>query len=536
MGIIKDKVYGRSPSGGLSEEGKQGLGIALGTILSAALAFVIYLFIFRGAGKNPAVQQTAAAVASSVTAKITGGPVSGVSSMLNNPEQSWRTFIIVFLFALFITFLSIYINHEVNKGKYRSTVDSAAELIAVRRTTISRKFGELGNTAAGKSVTRALTQKPRSMPYDQIEGSDARLALVNWRPLTVRLTGYLGGVNGIADGVFDMSSGIEHAMHLGARGFVFDIDYLDVEPCHPVVAFRDKGGILRSINTGAIRDGMDAIANKAFVGDQPNYDPILIIIYMRRIPPGNIQKTLYMQNIAKALDSLTEYHLGQTQEGNYHNCLMEDSLFYTPITEFQKKFIILTNYNTASLPSTPNPKDNLHWWTHARIYADPDGASASLGSVTEAPPASPAAYAHVGDLALLNNIGEGKTTEDYLNISKMKFKIALGPPEEPVTPAILSKLMNGLGIQCVPIDVIALGMSENYKLCSATATDLIQLSNLQCDSDALSYWTFGGWSRKKMADETTDTTGIPAFIIDPPTVPSKPSGSMNSGGGAVSIS
>lgn len=522
--------------GGRSDEQKQEFGLAGIIILSAGLAFLIYLFIFHGPIKSLAVQQTAAAVTSSIAAKIAGGPVSGVTSMLNNTEQSWRTFIIAFLFVLFVAFLSIYIDHEVNKGKYRSTVDSAAELIGVRRATISSKLGELGHTATGKSMTSALTEKPRRAPYNEIKDEDARLALVNWRPLTVRLAGYLGGVNGIRDGVFDMSSGIEHAMHLGARGFVFDIDYLDVEPCHPVVAFRDSGGILRSINTGAIRDGMDAIANKAFVGDQPNYDPILIIIYMRRIPPGNTQKMKYMQNIAKALDPLTEYHLGQTQEGNYHNCLMEDSIFYTPITEFQKKFIILTNYNTSSLPATPNPKDNLHWWTHARIYADPDGASASLGAVTEAPPASPAAYAHVGDLTNLLNIGEGKPTSDYLKISKMKFKIALGPPETPVSASNLSKLMNGLGIQCVPIDVIALGMSDNYKLCSATATNLIQLSEMQCVSDPLSYWTFGGWSRKKMADETTDTTGIPAFIIDLPTVPSKPPGSMNSGGGSLSIS
>jgi len=504
-------------------------------IFFALLAFIIW-YIYRYVAKSPAVQQAATAVASSVAAKFTGGSVTGVSSILNNSEQSWRTFIIAFLFVLFVTFLSIYIDHEVNKGKYRSTVDSAAELVGVRRATISSKLGELGHTATGKSMTSALTEKPRRAPYNEIKDGDARLALVNWRPLTVRLAGYLGGVNGMRDGVFDMSSGIEHAMHLGARGFVFDIDYLDVEPCHPVVAFRDSGGILRSINTGAIKDGMDAIANKAFAGDQPNYDPVLIIIYMRRIPPGNTQKMKYMQNIAKALDSLTEYHLGQTQEGNYHNCLMEDSMFYTPITEFQKKFIILTNYNTASLPSTPNPKDNLHWWTHVRIYADPDGASASLGSVTEAPPASPAAYAHVGDLTNLLNIGIGKTTEDYLKISKMKFKIALGPPEIPVSASDLSRLMNGLGIQCVPIDVIAMGMSDNYKLCSATATNLTQLSDLQCVSDPLSYWTFGGWSRKKMADETTDTTGIPAFFIDQPTVPSKPSGSMNSGGGSLSIS
>jgi hypothetical protein len=532
MGIIKDNVYGRSPSGDGSNELKRDLGIVY-TV--AGVVFVI-LIVYVVLSNNPAAKQTVAGLASSVTAKVTGASSSGVGSVLNNPEQSWRTFTIVFLFALFVTFVGIYIDQQVNKGKYRSTVDSAAELIGVRRTTISRKFGELGNTAAGKSATRGLTQKPRGVPYNQIKDGDARLALVNWRPLTVRLAGYLGGVNSIRDGVFDMSSGIEHAMHLGARGFVFDIDYLDVQPCHPVVAFRDSGGILRSINTGAIKDGMDAIANKAFAGDQPNYDPILIIIYLRRIPPGNTQKKLYMQNIAKALDPLTEYHLGQTQEGNYHNCLMEDGLFYTPITEFQKKFIILTNYNTSSLPATPNPKDNLHWWTHARIYADPDGASASLGSVTEAPPASPAAYAHVGDLTNLLNIGLGKTTDDYLKISKMKFKIALGPPEVPVTASDLSRLMNGLGIQCVPIDVIAMGMSDNYKLCSTTATNLTQLSDLQCVSDPLSFWTFGGWSRKKMADETTDTSGIPAFIIDPPTVPSKPSGSMNSGGGGLSIS
>jgi hypothetical protein len=115
---------------------------------------------------------------------------------------------------------------------------------------------------------------------------------------------------------------------------------------------------------------MDALTRYSF---NTNYDPVLVIIYLRRIPRGRTQKDIFFKALAASLDPLSTFHLGTTEQGNFHNCRSEKNLFTSEITNFQKKFIVMCNYNTNLLTNTPNPKDNLDFWTNARIYLDENG-------------------------------------------------------------------------------------------------------------------------------------------------------------------
>ena len=451
-----------------------------------------------------------------------------------NPTESSaifgsKYFVPALLIALAIVYFSVAGIYKQKYGQYRSNPESINKLLTIRRHTLSSAIQPLVEN------TRSACQKllGSSIPYNKITRNQT--ALLNWRPLTVRLVGYLGGINSSLDGVFDMDLGVTLALAQGARGFVFDIDYLEDAPCAPVVINRDDSGIMRSLHTGSIYKGCKALASNAFTN---NYDPVLVILYLRRLPPSETQRTKFLSGIAAALDPLSTNHLGSNEIGNFHNCRSESQLFRNPITNYQKKFIILVNYDTTQLPSTPNPKDNLDFWNNARIWQDPSGISSTLGSVTMPAPSSPPAYVHVGALSQLLNIGSTDKGA-YVTGSSATFKIAIGDINKPISVSDINTLLNQLGIQCVPIDVIALSATPDHETTIKKynpAKSLNDLANPSNQKDPMSFWINSGWSRKLIIGDTrTGDTPEPiqGFIIQTAVVPVKPPISTNSAGGAL---
>ena len=467
--------------------------------------------------------------------------------------------VVTFLFPAFLIILTIYFlimgsMYNMVHNNTRSTQESINSLLAMRRGIISSSLDPL--VKVDRSVCNELLNDRRVVPYSLInkagEGTGDQRALVNWRPLTVRLTGYLGGPDGGAmDGVFDMEAGVRHAIHLGTRAFFFDIDYLENAPCEPIIAFRDDSGVMRSLHTGSVKAGIRELASKAF---ETNYDPVLVILYLRREPRGASQKDRFFKNIAWALAPLAENHLGLTDNGNFHNCSSEAKLFLSPITMYQKKFIVIVNKDTSLLPRTKNPKDNLHYWTNARIYQDPSGLGTALGSVTTTAPTAPAAVAHVGFAGQLLKIGSTDKPA-YLTSSASTFKIALTSPDYNYTMNELNELLNELGVQCVPLDILKLGItSEHSKTLNSTTLpeNLAGLSDKTNVKDPLSFWTYAGWSWKNLENYKRDgfqdykegfeetapiqpIKPIPGYVIPAPTIPKKPSSTMNSNGGLVNV-
>ena len=441
----------------------------------------------------------------------------------------------VILIALMITYFSIAGWYSHKYGQYRSTPGSIQKLLTIRRQVLSTTIQPLVQNTI--SVCSNILAKQGV--YSKIAQNET--ALVNWRPMTVRIVGYLGGINSAYDGVFDMEMGVTLALAQGARAFVFDIDYLDDAPCAPVILHRDDQRVMRSLHTGSIRLACKALAEKAFMY---NYDPVLVIVYLRRIPPTVSQQNLFFKAIASSLDPLTAYHLGSNEYGNFHNCRSESQLFASPITNYQKKFIVLTNYNTNILVPTPNPKDNLDFWTNARIYQDPSGLSSTLGSATPTVPTGQVAYVQVGAASQLLNIGssdQANYVHGSTSASANTFKICLGAVDYTYTSSELNILMNILGCQCVPMDVVALSALPAHTTtitkhkAPATLNDLANPSN---ELDPLSYWINGGWSRKLIIGDKTDDsapTPIQGFVIPSTVVPKAPSPSTNSNGGLVNI-
>jgi hypothetical protein len=460
-----------------------------------------------------------------------------------------RTIVTLVIITMTLYFFIISAWYAITQGQYNSSPESIKSLITAQTHSLNDSFNTHG-ISLNESVCSKIHQK--DVVYTTLQKP-----LVNWRPLTVRLAGYLGGLNkSPRNGVFSEDDAVKLALKSGARAFVFDINYMNKFPCKPVIMYRDSGGIKRSLNTGSINAVCTALEKYAFksAGTQ-NSDPIIIIVYLNRVPSGTNQRKTFLSNVASSLSPLSKNHLGLTEQGNYHSCKMESNLFTNDITYYQQKFIVLTNYNTADISPTQNPMDNLHFWTNARIYQDDAYYDSSLGTVTPLKQPAPTSHAVIGSTAqyLQMPTATKPTYRSPSGTSFSKFVISLADPAYPYTVANVNQLMNETGIQCVPLDVLTLTATQNY-VTSKTSTPALSsttISTATNTSDPMSFWIYAGWSPKpqearqgfldykegfESVPAIEPASPIPVFVRPKPIIPKAPSQATNSNGGLVGIS
>jgi hypothetical protein len=452
------------------------------------------------------------------------------------------TIIFLLLLAISSAIYSAYVYFT--WAKYSSKQCDVNTVITDRRQSIGTFITPTNANSA--SVCSKLSSS--SSPYNLINGRGK--AVSNWRPLTTRIAGYLGGISGVTNGVFDMEPGIKAALHVGARSFIFDIDYLENTPCIPRVMFRDINGVDRALNTGDITLGFQTLTDNAF---KDNSDPVIIVIYLNRIPPGKDQQKSFFSNIALAFQkgNISKYYLTTNSQGNFFKCSGEQLLFTNDITDYQNKFIVLCNYDVSKIvPINSDPKNNLWWWTNARIYKNPKSTDSRISAPM--PETGQTAYAYIGSTSDYLNI-PGADEASMIENTSNKFNISIGPPDQVLTAQNLDYLLNTIGIQSVPIDVIGLAMIPSTRrgasgtqwqdtLSSMTpASTKGDLSTGLANSDLLSYWRYAGWSYKNILEGFENPAPlpvpdpIPGFIRPQPVIPKKPSPALNSNGGLVSI-
>ena len=327
--------------------------------------------------------------------------------------------------------------------------------------------------------------------------TDSKKKLLNWRPLTVRLSGYLGGRNNVANSVFDTKQGIIHAIKLGARAFVFEIDYLDKRPCEPLLMYRDELGIMRSLNQGSIKEGMEALYSNAF---SSKTDPVLIILYLRRIPSRPGQEKRFLSAIANAMyqANIQRKILNTIGSNDYKRRKFEGDLFKNiSIKDVQQQFIILINYDTSKITGTNTQMNvNLDMWIHCRIWQDNN--SRQIGATPQLPTSGAIKHAQIGFSddyisSLSTDTSKARVKQDTTEI----FTISLGPVDKTYTMEDLRKLLNEGGIQCIPLDVLGYGESEKHLITLGPSTSSPQnIWDATNPEDPLSFWTHGGWSIK----------------------------------------
>jgi hypothetical protein len=522
------------------------------TIFVFIALFFIIIILFKFVGGSTTVQGSL-------------GHISGLKGrLMDGAKGVGRTPLALFAMIGMMFYYFISAGHfYYARGKWRSNRPHIRALSQIKGALISNSLGKYAPLPgiASYSVIKSILA-PNTV-YRTIPANYR--ALVNWRPLTVRLAGYLGGTgtSPSMDGVFSMNQGITSALERGARGFFFDIDYLDIAPCNPVVIFRDDGNVMRSLNTGSITLACKTLAEKAFVS---NTDPVVLFIYLRRIPAFPKQKAAFFKQIANALYELRTNFLKDIDSQNFHSCTNEGGVFLTEINKFESKFIISMNldtFDTNKYIPPSNIRDNLHFFNNIRMYSDPQGLSAGLGAVTSPPKTGITPHIQVGHISQLLNLpavagSSGKSAlAQYQESARTTFKVVIGSPDYEISSTEMSTLLNTNGAQCVPVDLLNLAMTSNYTKTMDEMTKknkmnltLTNLSELTNPDDPLSAWTFNGWSLKKYKEGFENAPAAPAaetpapppppgdlpvFVIPQARKPLPPSPKMDAGGGLVKV-
>jgi hypothetical protein len=338
--------------------------------------------------------------------------------------------------------------------------------------------------------------------------------LVNFAPLTVNQPGYIGPT---LNGVYKEQEGVAACLKAGARCFVLPIDYHEnsglPKPAFPDVGepcllYRDEGGTIRSLNAGSIQKVAETLSNLAFNNIVPlNSDPLLVILYFIRTPSQNTREYLrYCSSVAKQLNPLIPYMLGQAPEGVYNRQARQDEILYTPIQNLERKVILLSNIDTSifrnpksvGVQSVPI-KEDLDFLVHMRLYKQSDEG---LGA-TEKAGQNQFARGYLERFSYYTVIPENRV-KDTVDINRIRWIVAL--PEKGAVPELkdVKYALEKLGVQSIAYNLFAFDSSHQ---------------------DLLKLWEKSGWIPKPEPVR---------FTIPEPYKPKEPSPKVNANQGQIS--
>lgn len=273
-------------------------------------------------------------------------------------------------------------------------------------------------------------------------------ALINYSVLTCNNAGYLGPY---ANGIFREDDAVRIAFRAGARAFVLRIDTVD-ETKDPVLVVRNNGGDKISNNVGSIKKTIDAIAKYAPSGAAS--EPIIITLFFNRLPSGNAysaESQRFMQKVASSLGSLKNRHLGMTPQGDFRRQGLGDKLFIYDRSEFDGKFIILTNADTKVFRQKPvTASEDLDLWVHARLFAE---ITEKIG-ITEVPRNAKMVSPRLETPSYFVNIPDERLPMAIAR-SKVEWTMAM----DAATPSVsasrqnLSIMLDKLGVCSVPVNI-----------------------------------------------------------------------------------
>jgi hypothetical protein len=317
---------------------------------------------------------------------------------------------------------------------------------------LSDRYDSMSN--AKRPITELL--KDNIMPVSQ-------QCFVNFYSLGCRYTGYIGPMD---EGYWDPDIAVQMAVKAGCRTFILEIDYLD--GCtdenlqyFPRIVVRDAQGKLRINSTSnkprcnspqysSIKNVCKKINYYAFAdGCQNRTDPVIIVLYFLRKPPGAIKsKTVldYFSNVAKGLSPFSDRLLkNELEGGTYNRQSQEGRLLINNINNYSGKVLIFNNANTSGFRETQLylPNEDLDFLTNLRLTY----TQSNLG-ITETGLTAP-----FGILETAENytIIPQDREEETIESTKLRWTICLSKdPSIPVSKEIYDKITGKFGINCVP--------------------------------------------------------------------------------------
>ncbi len=335
-------------------------------------------------------------------------------------------------------------NQKFTDDVTRKQIPIADALMAAHRPILGSEGGGGGKSAGGTAGELGLAVP--DMPA-------AERLFLNFHVLGARLGGFLG--NSTTGGLYAADRAVELALRKGCRLFMLEIDYLERAPEVPVLVYRDPAANNLSRNTGSIGAVMRAL--KKHTKDQKLIadDPLIVVLYMRRIPgdnPSSKEALNFMGAVAAELQAVVPYLYKPPASG----AITEADVLKQPLEAYANSIVMLTNADTTGFTSdnavTITEARKLNKYIHARLYAGM--AKGPLDSM-EAPKAGSVAGAKAYSYDYCLTLPKtGQTADEARNTWSLVMTPSL---DVPPTAAELDLVMDTLGIQGVVVDVFADG-------------------------------------------------------------------------------
>jgi len=318
-------------------------------------------------------------------------------------------------------------------------------------TYLAKRYEEVANRRQPLTTLLATTD----MPAEQ-------QCFVNFYSLGCRFTGYMGPMN---KGYFDADIAVQTAVKAGCRVFILDIDYMD-KCCgeeiqyFPRIVVRDAQGkfviqqesakpICNSAKDSSIRDVCDKINFYAFSTGQNNTDPVVIVLYFLREPPGGYKSTTvlnYYSHVAKALAPLKDRFVhNQLDGGTFTRQKQEGRLLTNPIRDYHGSVLVFSNANTNGFREvqTYDSDEDLDYLVNLRLsYAQTKlGITQNKGSGFG-----------ILDTADSYTLIPVDRMDDTVNKTKLCWTLCLSAdPSVSVSKETYGTIAGKIGVHCVPV-------------------------------------------------------------------------------------
>jgi len=388
---------------------------------------------------------------------------------------------IVAIFLLLLVGMIIFFTQ-----KKASNFQNVTDTSIVQGATLQDTSASIGAQVKGLTTVKgAPTKKEGFANATGVSMETDDLKLINLQPLTVKQAGFIGPLDA---GVFQEATAVTNTLKAGVRTFFFQIDYHEdankdsklfpgvKEPC---LLYRNDSGVLTSTNAGSILKMSQAIADIGFSNSVPSQnDPIVIVLYGVRVPGDPVTDPkcylAYCTKIASQLKPLTPFHLGMTANGDYHRQALAGQLFTTPFKNFEKKVIIVSNFDTSLYRNVKKmgiapyaPADDLDYWTNAQIFKDDMGLTVgapSLGVTSVSPPNTPvrAKIYTVDSIRAVITAGDDAISA-WATKNKSVFTLVV--PNSMTNPSYeeISTMIKKMGVNVLPFDFFSFDLSDTKR-------------------------------------------------------------------------
>lgn len=323
----------------------------------------------------------------------------------------------------------------------RKQIPIADALMAIHRPILGSEGG--GGRSAGGTAGEVGLALPDMAVADRL--------FVNFHVLGARLGGFIG--NSATSGLYSADRAVELALRKGCRLFLLEIDYLERAPEVPVLVYRDMVGNNLSRNTGSIGGVMRAL--KKHTKDQKLIadDPLIVVLYMRRIPgdnPSSKEALNFMGAVAGELQSIAPYLYKSLSSGG----ITEADVLTQPLEKYANSIVVLTNADTSGFTSdnaaTITEARKLNKYVHARLYS---GTTKGPINNVEVPTNGSRAGAKVYSYDYFLTLPKTGQTAD---VARNTWSLAMTPSlDVPPTASELDLVMDTLGVQGIVVDIFS---------------------------------------------------------------------------------